>query len=256
VSSAKPEAAVVIQYWTPMNFKGTRVFVRSNASGDPVATKGLVDVRYSMDSGRNKVYRGSASNLGALDAPEPPIEVREEQPKTSADASAGGKDRNRRPGAKERPTVPTPRAGAVVLYTDGACTGNPGPAGSGVVMVDGALVREEGLYLGQGTNNIGELTAIQRGLELVADPTRPVDVYTDSDYAIGVLTRGWKAKANTELIAKIRKQLTKFSDLRLLWVPGHAGVPLNERADELARCAIRERRSSSTQLTAAELSVG
>ena len=100
-------------------------------------------------------------------------------------------------------------------------------------------------YLGTGTNNIAELTAILRGLEIVksrgADALNgPVDVLTDSSYCIGLLTKGWKAKKNQALIADLRACVAEFGDLRLLKVPGHAGVPLNERADELARQAIVE----------------
>jgi ribonuclease HI len=68
-------------------------------------------------------------------------------------------------------------------------------------------------------------------------------VHTDSQYAIGVLTKGWKAKANQALIAGVKVALAKRSAWRLVYVPGHAGVPLNERADELAREAVRTRSS-------------
>ncbi len=61
---------------------------------------------------------------------------------------------------------------------------------------------------------------------------------TDSKYAIGVLTKGWKAKVNQELIARTRQVLAGRS-LKLVYVPGHSGVPMNERADELAREAVR-----------------
>jgi ribonuclease HI len=128
--------------------------------------------------------------------------------------------------------------GTVHVWTDGACTGNPGPAGLGVVVIDGASRKEHGEYLGAGTNNIAELTAILRGLDLVKDPTRPVRVYTDSQYAIGVLSLGWKAKANVELIQEIKERLRAFTDVRFVKVPGHAGVPENERCDALARGAI------------------
>ena len=71
---------------------------------------------------------------------------------------------------------------ALELWTDGACSGNPGPMGIGIVAVDGGKRREHGEYLGVGTNNIAELTAIERALELAGDAaeTRHVRVYTDS----------------------------------------------------------------------------
>ena len=70
-------------------------------------------------------------------------------------------------------------------------------------------------------------------------------VHTDSQYSIGVLTKGWKAKANVELVGKIVKLVKARHNLRVVYVPGHAGVPLNERADELARLAVTSRESTS-----------
>ena len=117
----------------------------------------------------------------------------------------------------------------------------PGPAGAGVVIVDGEQRTEVSEFLGQGTNNIAELTAILLGLERVADKARPVVVYSDSEYSIGLLTQAWKAKANIELVEKLREMCREFSDLRFVKVAGHAGIPLNERTDQLARDAITGR---------------
>ena len=103
--------------------------------------------------------------------------------------------------------------------------------------------------LGEGTNNIAQLTAILRGLALVDDPAAPVYVMTDSEYCIGLLGKGWKAKKNQELVAELRRAIAHFTDLRLIKVPGHAGVEGNERADELAREAITERHAARTERT-------
>jgi ribonuclease HI len=97
-------------------------------------------------------------------------------------------------------------------------------------------------YLGIATNNIAELTAILRAAELVPRGAAAV-VHTDSQYSIGVLTKGWKAKANQELVANVKTALAGRTGFRLQYVPGHAGVPLNERADELAREAVTRRAS-------------
>jgi ribonuclease HI len=130
-------------------------------------------------------------------------------------------------------------AGTIVAYTDGACRGNPGPAGSGTVLElpDGLRI-EASRALGDATNNIAELTAIAVALELL-DEARipaeaPVVVFTDSKYADGVLCRGWKAKANTELVAAIRGALARRPGTTLHWLAGHVGIEGNERADELA----------------------
>jgi len=124
-------------------------------------------------------------------------------------------------------------------WTDGACTGNPGPMGIGVVLLSGKHRKEISEYLGPvGTNNIAELTAILRALESIKDRKRPVVVYSDSSYAIGLLSMGWKAKANKDLVEKIRQFLRLFPDVQFVKVAGHAGVVENERCDELARDAI------------------
>jgi ribonuclease HI len=128
---------------------------------------------------------------------------------------------------------------AVIVYTDGACTGNPGPMGIGAVIVDGPQRREISEYLGVGTNNIAELTAIERALEdLPRD--RTVVVHSDSAYALGLLGQAWKAKKNQELVARLRELAGQFKDIRWVKVRGHSGVPENERCDELARQAIEK----------------
>ena len=116
--------------------------------------------------------------------------------------------------------------------------------GIGIVAIDGGKRKELGEYLGVGTNNIAELTAIDRALDLAATTRRTrarVRIYTDSAYSIGVLSKGWKAKANQELIARMRRALAGFPDVEFVKVSGHAGVPENERCDELARNAITGR---------------
>ena len=136
-------------------------------------------------------------------------------------------------------------ANTVHVWTDGACSGNPGPMGIGVVVLTGDGRLELGEFLGVGTNNIAELTAIERGLEvareLIADGARPIRVYSDSAYAIGLLSKSWKAKANKELVAQIRALVASLPDLTFVKVAGHAGVPENERCDELATQAVERK---------------
>jgi ribonuclease HI len=114
--------------------------------------------------------------------------------------------------------------------------------GIGVVVIADGRRQELGEYLGVGTNNIAELTAIERGLALAekvdGQRGRPVRVYSDSAYAIGVVSLGWKAKANRELVERLRQRARAFPALGFVKVAGHAGVPENERCDELARRAI------------------
>jgi ribonuclease HI len=133
---------------------------------------------------------------------------------------------------------------AIHIWADGACSGNPGPAGSGTVLVQGQRRREISTWLGEGTNNVAELTAVLQGLRALKRPVRrPLVVHTDSQYSIGVLARGWKAKANQELVAEIRTEIAGIPRVVWHWIRGHDGVVLNERADALARRAVETRRS-------------
>jgi len=130
-------------------------------------------------------------------------------------------------------------ADTVVCYTDGACRGNPGPAGAGalVVLPDGKLGKGS-VSLGEATNNIAELMAIDLALTLLDDSELPADhsvaLLSDSSYANGVLCRGWKAKKNRELIMGLRERLGRRPGVTVYWVAGHAGIEGNERADALA----------------------
>jgi len=184
------------------------------------------------DDGSGEAPRtfAAAARAGASAAPTRAVATRPSAARTTA-----------RKGAK--PHAHTPVAGAIEIWTDGACSGNPGPMGIGVVVIDGGVRREHGEYLGSGTNNIAELVAIERGIAIAVevaggDRERPLRVYSDSSYSIGLLEKGWKAKANQELVARIRKAVAACPRIAFVKVAGHAGVPENERCDELARVAI------------------
>ena len=138
--------------------------------------------------------------------------------------------------SRSRPT-------AILAFTDGACSGNPGPAGIGIVLVAGSHRKEIAEFIGDATSNIAELSAIVRALETIRDRTRHVIVHSDSEYAIGALSKGWKIRANKQLVEQARELAATFTHLRFEWVPGHAGINENERCDELARSAIRDARA-------------
>ena len=139
----------------------------------------------------------------------------------------------------------------VVIYTDGACRGNPGPGGWGAVLISGAHERE--IWGGEGatTNNRMELTAAIEALEALKRPCR-VELHTDSKYVQSGITewlplwkaRGWRtmtkgAVKNEDLWRKLDEaRLRHEVDWR--WVKGHAGHELNERADGLARRGLEE----------------
>ena len=110
---------------------------------------------------------------------------------------------------------------AWIAYADGACSGNPGPAGSGFVVVHPGGRMEEGFeYLGTATNNIAELTAILRALEVSPKDAPHILIHTDSQYSIGVLQKGWKPKTNQELIAKTKLVMKTRPQAKLVYVPG------------------------------------
>jgi ribonuclease HI len=158
---------------------------------------------------------------------------------SSETATSSQQKASKKSAAAARATQRVHAEGTIIVYADGACSGNPGPAGIGVVLQDGSVRKELSQYLGQGTNNIAELTALLEAANMIEAPERPVRMHTDSRYAIGVLSQGWKAKANQELVARAKKALSRLSDLELIHVPGHAGVVLNERADVLAVQAVK-----------------
>lgn len=220
-----------------MLLRGTRVLARASASGDPVVgSDGRVEVRYNPED--RKAYRAAKRNLEPIagEGLVPDGAVSEATPAPSGPRAKA--DKAQKVAATKHPE------GTIIVYADGACSGNPGPAGIGVVIQDERGRRELSKFLGEGTNNIAELTAVLEAAHAIEEHERPVRFHTDSKYAIGVLTLGWKAKANVELVAKVRESLKPFKDLQLIHVPGHAGVVLNERADTLAVQAVKSGEST------------
>lgn len=139
------------------------------------------------------------------------------------------------------------------MYTDGAAKGNPGPGGYGTVL----LYKQHRKELSEGfrntTNNRMELLAVIKGLEALSKPGLPVKIYSDSKYVVDAVEKGWlwswekknfKDKKNVDLwkqfIPLYKKHKVKFQ-----WVKGHAGIPENERCDELA---VMEAEGSNLQI--------
>lgn len=134
----------------------------------------------------------------------------------------------------------------VEIFTDGACSGNPGPGGFGVILKYGNVVKELSGGEPETTNNRMELTAAIVGLEALNQPCR-VRLYSDSKYLIDAIENGWAVKwrengwmrnrrepaLNPDLWEKILNLLDKHQ-VELVWVKGHAGHPENEKCDRLA----------------------
>ncbi|MDC0717730.1 ribonuclease HI [Nannocystis bainbridge] len=216
--------------WKRFVFKDQTVFVRVLASGKPIVHRGRIEMRYRL--GASKSYRATPDNL---------IEIPDDTEILSDDAFSGTPT----PAAtvqvvREEPTR-APTDDTIIIHTDGACSGNPGPAGIGVLIERGEEAVEHSEFIGEGTNNVAELTAILRALEMLRpeDKDAHVLLFTDSGWSLGVLVGGWKAKANLELIEKIKEKLAEFTGVELLKVRGHAGQPGNEEADALATMAVR-----------------
>lgn len=142
--------------------------------------------------------------------------------------------------SKARPV--THYKNVIYLYCDGACKGNPGPGGCGIVLIYNGYRKNFGVYLGDNvTNNIAELEALRHGLSCIKDKSKPVVICSDSSYVIGLLSKGWKAKSNVELVEALREYIKEFPKLSFLQVPGHSKVPENEDADKIASFEARNR---------------
>ena len=140
----------------------------------------------------------------------------------------------------------------VAIYTDGSCRFNPGPGGWGAVLLtkiktfknqplETPLIcfRHLAGYGGsRTTNNIMELTAIAEALKAIKDENVEIRIHTDSQYCIGVLSLGWNAKENKALISSIRKQLSRFPNLKFVKVKGHSGDRWNEEVHKIANYAV------------------
>lgn len=140
----------------------------------------------------------------------------------------------------------------VIIYTDGACSGNPGAGGWGSILMYKDTKKEISGGKENTTNNVMELTAVIEGIKLLKFPCK-VKLYSDSAYVVnafnqkwiyGWLKNGWKNASkepvkNKELWQKLYN-LTKIHDVEFIKVKGHADNEFNNRCDELARNAIKK----------------
>ena len=134
----------------------------------------------------------------------------------------------------------------VTIYTDGACSGNPGPGGWGAILEWNGIEKELSGGEPETTNNRMELTAVIRSLALLKEPCT-VELYSDSKYVIDSLSKGWakgwkargwrkadkKPALNPDPWDKLLR-LCEYHKVNLHWVKGHADNPYNNRCDELA----------------------
>ncbi len=133
----------------------------------------------------------------------------------------------------------------VEIFTDGACSGNPGPGGWGTILRWNGHEKELSGGEIETTNNRMELMAVIRGLEALSRRCH-VDLYTDSQYVqkgvtewmAGWKKKGWPDRIKNQDLWKELDELLKKHDVRMHWVRGHDGHPENERADALARSGV------------------
>ena len=155
---------------------------------------------------------------------------------------------------------------AVHLYTDGACSGNPGPGGWASVLVANNQVRMVSGYEAATTNNRMELLGVIQGLEALKRPTQ-VHIVTDSTYVKNAFTEGWLEGWQRNGWKTSSKEPVKNQDLWLRlchlqrmhvltweWVKGHSGHTMNDLCDKLARAAIQEKKGRDERTTLEELS--
>jgi len=215
--------------WQRMQFKKNKVWVMVDAKNSPIVKSDKVLIKYNLK--QDYEYWVHPKSVTDID------------PSQLQRKSSNKKKSSRRKKATDQTTLiheTAKRQDVVIIFTDGASSGNPGPSGIGVVLRHGEHQKEISKSIGHATNNIAELEAIRVGLDSLKQTHLPVRVFTDSTYAQGVLTFGWKAKKNIELIQSIKRLIDRFDDIELIKVPGHSGIEDNERADVLAVAGVKK----------------
>ncbi len=134
------------------------------------------------------------------------------------------------------------------IYTDGACSGNPGPGGWAAIVIQDGKQRELKGGEENTTNNRMEILAAIGGLNQTA-PGSAVTIHSDSQYLVNTMTKNWKRNANQDLWRKL-DGLVADRNVKWIWVRGHAGHPENERADQLAVEMIGQNHSTPTHFDA------
>lgn len=134
----------------------------------------------------------------------------------------------------------------ITIYTDGSSRGNPGPGGYGVLLMYGKHVKELSGGFKKTTNNRMELMAVIEGLKALKTTNLPVTIYSDSQYVVNAVTKGWLdnwirtdfkgGKKNKDLWVRYH-QLSRNFQIRFVWERGHADNPYNNRCDVLATTA-------------------
>ncbi len=219
--------------WKRMSFKGNKVWAAIHADNSLAVEKGNVLIKYNLK--QDYEYKVKEESLEPESAAIPSQKKTKTPKKNSAKSNLPSKKSSQI--HEHEKNIPE---NCIKIYTDGASSGNPGPAGIGVLLIYGENRKEISQSIGEATNNIAELTAIKIALEKLKRNDLPVRIFSDSSYSIGLLSKDWKPKKNQDLITDIRSLMKNFKDLHFIKVKGHAGIKENEVADFLATSAIKK----------------
>jgi len=209
--------------WKRMSFKGNKVWVAFTPDGIVLEKNNKVLIKYNLN--QDYEYWIKKESLEPLDKAVP---AGEKKAKTPVGKSALLNILEKLPDD------------CIHIYTDGASSGNPGPAGIGALLIYHENRKEISQNIGVATNNVAELSAIKVAISHLKRQDLPVRIFSDSTYAIGVLTQNWKPQANKALVSEIKALTQKFKNLEFIKVKGHAGIKENEVADFLATSAIKK----------------
>jgi len=209
--------------WERMSFKGNKVWVAFTLEGLLLENKDKVLIKYNLT--QDYEYWIKKESLEPLDQAVPAGE--KASPPSGTSSRQGNRPEN------------LPKD-CILIYTDGASSGNPGPAGIGALLIYHENQKQISQSIGITTNNVAELSAIKIAISHLKRYDLPVRIFSDSSYAIGVLTREKTPQSNRELVLEIKRLIQKFKEIKFIKVKGHAGIKENEVADFLATSAIKK----------------
>ncbi len=207
--------------WKRMSFKGNKVWVATTQDGLFVENNNKVLIKYGLKQTHEYWIRKDS-----LEPLEKAVPARKKKAASPGKPSRGL-------------NTPLKIEDCIQIYT-GASSGNPGPAGIGALLIYNKNRKEISQNIGIATNNVAALSAIRIAISHLKRYNLPVRIFSDSSYAIGVLTQEHKPQANNKLIIDIRKMIQPFTDLEFIKIKG-PGIKENEVAEFLATSAINKK---------------
>ena len=211
--------------WKRMMFKGMKVWLNVDDAQQAVVHNDKVLIKYQLDQDHEYWVRKEA--VEPIDSSR--LRKKAQKSKSEHQPFLAG---------EQEDLYDSSPPNTIEAYTDGASSGNPGPAGIGIFLRFGSKEKEISKHIGIATNNVAELMAIETALKAIRTTQIPVRLYTDSQYCFGMLSLGWKPKRNEKIVAAIKTLMKRFKDLKIIKIKAHVGIEDNERADNLARKAV------------------